>query len=85
MNNIFLILLVGLLFIVLFGGLSLLRREGLSNRFAAESVVVTLIFAGLAYLFPDRINPILFFDYSIPGDNACPDPGRCGNFLCQAR
>ncbi len=60
MNNIFLILLVGLLYIILFGGLSLLRREGLSNRFAVEAVVVTLLFAGLAFLFPDRINPILF-------------------------
>ncbi len=60
MNNIFLILLVGLLFIVLFGGLSLLRREGLSNRFAAEAVVVTLLFAGLDFLFPNRINPVLF-------------------------
>ncbi len=60
MNNIFLVLLVGLLYIVLFGGLSLLRREGLSNRFAVEAVVVTLIFAGLAFLFPDRINPVLF-------------------------
>ncbi len=60
MNNIFLILLVGFLYIVLFGGLSLMRREGLSNRFAAESVVLTLIFAGLAFLFPDRINPVLF-------------------------
>ncbi len=60
MDTIFLILLVGLLYIVLFGGLSLLRREGLSNRFAIESVVVTLIFAGLTFLFPQRINPILF-------------------------
>ncbi len=60
MNNLFLILLVGLLYVVLFGGLSILRREGLSNRFAVESVIVTLVFAGLAYLFPQSINPIVF-------------------------
>ena len=60
MNSLSLILLVGLLYVVLFGGLSILRREGLSNRFAVESIVVTLLFAGLALLFPQSINAILF-------------------------
>lgn len=60
MNNLFLILLIGLIYVVVFGGLSILRREGLSNRFAIEAVVVTLLFAGLAFLFPQSINPIVF-------------------------
>ena len=59
-----LILLVGLLFILAFGGLSLLRRQGLSMRFAIEGLVVTLAGAALVYasvpLHPLLFIPILY-------------------------
>jgi tetratricopeptide (TPR) repeat protein len=44
-----LILLVGLLYILGFGGLSLLRRQGLSLRFAIEGLVITAAGALLTY------------------------------------
>jgi tetratricopeptide (TPR) repeat protein len=54
------ILLVGFFYILIFGGLSLLRREGLSNRFAFEVLGITaLAFAG-AVVTGTAINPILF-------------------------
>jgi tetratricopeptide (TPR) repeat protein len=55
-----LLLLEGCLYIVLFGGLSLLRREGLSTRFAIESIAITLIVAGLAYWIGFYLHPIVF-------------------------
>jgi len=45
-----LILLIGLLYILSFGALSLLRRQGLSFRFAVEGLVITGTGALLAYL-----------------------------------
>ena len=54
-----LILLVGLLFTLAFGGLSLLRRQGLSMRFAAEGLFVTLVGAALVYLAVP-LHPLLF-------------------------
>ncbi len=47
-----LILLIGLLYILSFGALSLLRRQGLSFRFAIEGLVITGAGAVLAYLYP---------------------------------
>lgn len=55
-----LILLVGMLYTLFFGGLSLLRREGLSTRFAIESLLTTLIFALLATLTNINIHPVVF-------------------------
>ena len=54
------ILLVGLAYVVLFGGIGLLRREGLSMRFALESAVITALFSGLVALTGWEINPVLF-------------------------
>lgn len=54
------ILLVGLAYVVLFGGIGLLRREGLSLRFAIESACITAVFSGLAALTGAQVNPILF-------------------------
>ncbi len=53
------IVLVGLLYIVFFGGLSLLRREGLSLRFALESLLITGV-AALISLAGYTIHPALF-------------------------
>lgn len=60
MGNPGILLLEGFLFALLFGGLSLLRRENLSARFAMEAVIVTVFFAGLAALTEIQIHPVLF-------------------------
>jgi tetratricopeptide (TPR) repeat protein len=52
--------LIGLLYIVVFGGMSLLRREGLSIRFAVESVCITAIIVILVVLTSLQIHPVLF-------------------------
>lgn len=54
------ILLVGLAYIVLFGGLALLRREGLSMRFAIESAIITGLVSGFAALTAVKVNPVIF-------------------------
>lgn len=54
------ILLVGLAYVLLVGGLALFRREGLSTRFAVESICITAITSGLAALTGIPINPVLF-------------------------
>lgn len=60
MNPMLLTLLVGLLYILVFGGMSLLRREGLSNQFAFEGLAITAaaVFFSLATGIPPK--PILF-------------------------
>jgi tetratricopeptide (TPR) repeat protein len=52
--------LIGLLYIVVFGGMALLRREGLSIRFAVEAVCLTAIAVILVWLTPIQIHPVLF-------------------------
>ena len=54
------ILLAGFIYVILFGGLSWLRREGLSVRFAVEAVLITLSVAGLGALSSVLIHPVLF-------------------------
>ncbi|PKO23103.1 MAG: hypothetical protein CVU38_05905 [Chloroflexi bacterium HGW-Chloroflexi-1] len=54
------LLIVGLLYIVVFGGLSLLRREDLSFRFAVEAGILTLVVTLLALATPWQIHPVLF-------------------------
>lgn len=55
----FLILAIGLLYILGFGGLSFLRRQGLSTRFAVESLIVSGLGAAVTFAFP-RFPPLLF-------------------------
>ena len=52
--------LIGLLYILAFGGIGLLRREGLSIRFAVEAVIVTAIAVLLVVLVDIQIHPVLF-------------------------
>lgn len=52
--------LIGLVFIVIFGGMTLLRREGLSIRFAVEAVVITAITVILVVLTAVQIHPVVF-------------------------
>jgi tetratricopeptide (TPR) repeat protein len=54
------LLIIGFSYIVLFGGISLLRREGLSQRFAIESGIFTLIVSGAAILMGMPTHPVLF-------------------------
>lgn len=58
-NSIFMVFFVGLVYIIIFGGMALLRREGLSLRFALESVFVTIIAAALAAAGAN-VHPIAF-------------------------
>ncbi|MEW6717102.1 MAG: tetratricopeptide repeat protein [Chloroflexota bacterium] len=60
MNPYLMILLIGLFYIVLFGGLSLLRREGLSLQFAFEVLGVTALVEAFAILTGIPINPLIF-------------------------
>ncbi len=55
-----LLLLTGLLYVLFFGALSLLRREGLSARFAVEAVAITLLAAGLSYTGGFDPHPVMF-------------------------
>lgn len=58
-SSYFILLLIGFVYIVIFGGLSLLRREGLSVRFAIEALVITGIVCGLSVLTGLSIHPVL--------------------------
>ncbi len=55
-----LLALVGLLYVLVFGGLSLLRQEGISGRFAIEASAITAAVVGLAVLTGAAPNPALF-------------------------
>jgi tetratricopeptide (TPR) repeat protein len=54
------LLLEGMLFVVVFGALSLLRREGLSGQFALEGAIITLITSGFTLLTGFPTQPVLF-------------------------
>lgn len=60
MNPHLLILTIGLAYIVIFGGMSVLRREGLSSQFIFEVLAVTVLIAAGGYLTGAAANPILF-------------------------
>lgn len=55
-----LLLLEGFSFVVLFGLVSLLKREGLSKRFAIEGILLTLLVSGLTFLTGAPTHPVLF-------------------------
>jgi tetratricopeptide (TPR) repeat protein len=52
--------LIGLLYIVVFGAMAIFRREGLSTRFAVESLCITAIAIILVLFTPIQINPVIF-------------------------
>jgi tetratricopeptide (TPR) repeat protein len=56
-----LIFMLGVLYILVFGALSVFRREGLSGQFALVALVVTLIFTGLSALELAQPHPIVFY------------------------
>jgi tetratricopeptide (TPR) repeat protein len=60
MNPHLLVVTTSLAFIVIFGGMSVLRREGLSNQFAFEVLGITAVVEAGALLTGTTVNPILF-------------------------
>ncbi len=52
--------LISLFFVLVFGGLSLVRREGLSNQFALEVLILTGLVLLLSWGLRVIINPIFF-------------------------
>jgi tetratricopeptide (TPR) repeat protein len=60
MNPHLMIVFIGLSYIILFGGMSLLRREGLSNQFAFEVLGFTTLVVVIALLTVTTVHPILF-------------------------
>jgi tetratricopeptide (TPR) repeat protein len=60
MDPYLLLILVACLFILVFGGLGALRREGLSLQFAVEAIALTLLLVGGSWLLRTPLNPVLF-------------------------
>ena len=60
MNPHVLIVTLGLCYIVVFGGMSLLQREGLSTQFAFEVLGITGLVEAGALLTGSTVNPLLF-------------------------
>jgi tetratricopeptide (TPR) repeat protein len=60
MNSHLLIVTVGLCYVVIFGGISVLRREGLSTQFALEVLGITALVEAGVLLTDSTINPVLF-------------------------
>lgn len=58
--GVWLTLLLGLLYVVLFGGLSLLRREPLSLRFAVESLAFTALVYVIYWVSGFMLHPVFF-------------------------
>ncbi|MBN1317088.1 MAG: hypothetical protein JXA42_16520 [Anaerolineales bacterium] len=58
-----LILFTGLFYILIFGGLSLLRREGLSTQFAIEVLLLTLLSEAIALAIGTTIDPLVFLAF----------------------
>ena len=54
------LLLEGFSFVVLFGAVSLLKREGLSRRFAVEGGIFTVAVSGLTAVTGLQTHPVLF-------------------------
>jgi tetratricopeptide (TPR) repeat protein len=55
-----LLLIIGFLYILVFGGLGYLRREGLSAQFALESLGLIAILVGGTWLVGIPLNPFFF-------------------------
>jgi len=60
MNPHLLILIIGIFYTLIFGALSLLRREGLSTQFAIESMLITVVVIGIAWLTNMVVDPLPF-------------------------
>ncbi len=91
MNPHLLIIVVGIFYILIFGGLSLLRREGLSVQFAVEVLVITALVEAIALVTNTSVDPLpfLIFVYLVTMRgrllvdlaNALSSRGRQGNAI----
>jgi tetratricopeptide (TPR) repeat protein len=55
-----LLILIALFYVLVAGGLSTLRREGLSFQFAVEVIIVASLLVGLSLISGYAIHPVLF-------------------------
>ena len=60
-----LILLIGLLYILGFSVLSYLRRQGTSNRFIIEGLIITALFSAISFFSPIHLIVFLIIIYLI--------------------
>jgi len=60
MNPYLMIFILGIFFILVFGAMALLRREGLSTQFALEALGITAFVAGGSWLLNIPVNPVIF-------------------------
>lgn len=60
MNSLLMIATIGILYIVIFGGLALIRREGLSTQFALEALGITAVVLVGLWLTNITVHPIFF-------------------------
>ena len=60
MHPALMILMVVLVYVVLYGGFSLVRRTELSTRFAIEAVLISVVVAALVFVSSYSFNPVLF-------------------------
>ena len=61
MNPLLLLVLVGLFYILIVGGISLLRREGLSGQFALEALAIIALAILIGAAIGTTVDPILLF------------------------
>jgi tetratricopeptide (TPR) repeat protein len=59
-NPYLILILIALLYTLVVGGLSALRREGLSLQFAIEVIVVASLLIGLSLISGEAMHPVLF-------------------------
>jgi len=60
MNPYLVLVFIGLCYILVFGGLSLVRREGLSNRFAFEVLGLIAVVVLPSWALGIQVSPVLF-------------------------
>ena len=60
MNPLVLILIIGIFYTLIFGALSVLRREGLSMQFAVETSTITALVVGISWLTRTVVQPLPF-------------------------
>lgn len=60
MNPYLIIVIIGIFYILVFGAMAFLRREGLSTQFALEALGITAFVTGGGWLFNIAINPVVF-------------------------
>jgi tetratricopeptide (TPR) repeat protein len=91
MNAHLIIIIIGIFYILVFGGLSLIRREGLSTQFAIEVFLITALVEAIALLTSTPVDPLLYLIFIylmtmrcrllVDLANALSSRGRQGNAI----